>query len=170
MDKLVIRLLLSVVLVFSAGALRAQGPHAGASGPAPDDRETLIRKLYKEYLPQYVKNEYWFDKPNTLEKYFGPRLISLFLRDERCKARTHEICNLDFDPIIAAQDFDEKYPYSLEIEKLTQPGPPRYQITFSNLGARTMIYEFTRTKNGWRIADIRYADGPSLRTILSRKP
>jgi hypothetical protein len=131
-------------------------------------QEDFIQNLYKEYLSQY-DTAYWFDNEKKLLKYFDPILTELFLRDEKCKEETQGICNLDFDPIIDAQDLDNKYPVTLEVITLNSKDQNRCQVIFTNITQRTIIYELKQTKNGLRISDIIYSDGQSLRNILKGK-
>jgi hypothetical protein len=42
-------------------------------------------------------------------------------------------------------------------------------VTFTNLGTRTLVYKLTNTPSGWRISDIKYAEGPSLKATLSHE-
>ena len=127
--------------------------------------ERIIYKLFKVHRPQ-INKPISFDDKDTLLQFFTPTLTSLLLRDIECRKRTHEICNLDFDPIFGAQDF-ENSPLNLMVKRIGTNGH-RYKVTFTNITRRTLIYELKRTNNGWRIRDIIYPDGKSLRTILSR--
>ena len=43
-------------------------------------------------------------------------------------------------------------------------------VTFKNFGKPTRVeYVLSRTTNGWKISDIRYDDGSSLKKILEGK-
>jgi len=140
------------------------------SSLAAESPEEFLRGLYKMHITSFNKNIYWFDKKKELEKYFDTELSSLFLKDEQCKKKTREICNLDFDPILAAQDFDEKSKLNLKVQKLPDKSKGKYKVTFSNMGTTTIVYELKQAPGGWRIADVIYTKGSSLRKILSAKP
>jgi len=74
--------------------------------------------------------------------------------------------NLDFDPIYDGQDFEKTT--NLQIAAVAGQ-PDLFNVTFTNLGARTLVYKLTNAPSGWRISDIKYSEGPSLREILSRE-
>lgn len=130
------------------------------SGPGP---ETVVQALYDDHKPQ---SDSGVDLENDaqLARYFSPELAKLFARDRDCQVRTKEICNLGFDPIFAAQDYGNE-PLNLEIERLA---PNRLQATFTNITRRSQIFEVVETPNGWRISDIVYPEGPTLKEMLSQ--
>jgi hypothetical protein len=109
----------------------------------------------------------WFADKRTLSKYFDKELTTLFIKDDECKKREQGVCNLDFDPIYDAQDFEEKTT-NLQIAAVAGQ-PDLFNVTFTNLGTRTLVYRLTSTPSGWRISDIKYPEGPSLKEILSHE-
>jgi hypothetical protein len=150
-------------LIFSSG-------YSHSANLAPSDSpENFIQCLYRDHLSQY-DIKYWFDNKEKLSKYFDSTLTALFLRDEECKNKTGGICNLDFDPIIDAQDLDNKYPVSIEVKRLNYKSQTRCKVIFTNITKRTICYELRRTKLGWRVSDITYSNGQSLKKLLSQKP
>lgn len=130
--------------------------------------EQFLRNLYLHDHRPMSKPVIDFDKRESLRKYFDAALTDLFIKDAECQQRTHEICNLDFDPIYDAQDVDDKTT-GLKIS-MVKKEPAQFAVTFTNIGTRTLIYSLTKTGEGWRISDIRYSKGGSLKTILSGKP
>ena len=49
-------------------------------------------------------------------------------------------------------------------------GEMRVTVNFKNFGKPTRaVFVLSRTANGWKISDIRYADGSSLKKILEGK-
>ncbi len=139
-------------------------------GVPPESPEAFVRRFFKEYLATFEKN-YWFDKEKKLSQYFDRNLTSLFLKDEECKKKEQGICNLDFDPIIDAQDYDENIYSTLKVEKVGSASANRIKVTFRNLGTRTtVIYTLRPTEKGWRINNITYPQTHStLVNILSQK-
>lgn len=130
--------------------------------------EDFIRSIYRFHQP-WGKQPFWFDDKRTLSKYFDKELTTLFIKDDECKKREQGVCNLDFDPIYDAQDFDEKTT-NLHLQIAAVAGQPDlFNVTFTNIGTRTLVYRLTNTPNGWRISDIKYSEGPSLKEILSRE-
>jgi hypothetical protein len=150
---------LFVSLVFTSAA--CFGADTKKSSP-----EDFIRSLYRFHQPGRDTPD-WFGNKRTLSKYFDKELTALFLTDAECQKREQGVCNLDFDPIYDAQDFDRKTT-NLQIAAVAgQSG--LFKVTFTNLGTRTLVYRLTKTPGGWRISDIEYPEGPSLKEILSRK-
>jgi hypothetical protein len=139
--------------------------------------ENLIIGLYKEYKPENINKltekqrlhlGLRFDKPEAVSRYFDETLTKLIRQEENCKKRTREICNLDFDPVLNAQDFDEATPFNLKMKRVAE-APVRYKVTFTNGGRQSLIYELRQTKNGWKISNIIYPEGHSLKKILLQK-
>jgi hypothetical protein len=128
--------------------------------------EEFIRSLYNFHQPGKDTPD-WFDNKQTLSKYFDKELTDLFIKDDECAKREEGVCNLDFDPIYDAQDFD-KETTNLQIAAVTGEADS-FNVTFTNLGTRTLVYKLTNTESGWRISDIKYPEGPSLKEILSRE-
>ena len=131
--------------------------------PSPED---FIRSLYDFHQPGKETPD-WFGDKQTLSKYFDKELTDLFIKDDECAKREEGICNLDFDPIYAAQDFD-KETTNLQIAAVAGQADS-FNVTFTNLGTRTLVYKLTNTPTGWRISDIKYPEGLSLKEILSRE-
>jgi Protein of unknown function (DUF3828) len=128
--------------------------------------EEFIRALYRFYQP-WKEHSYWLDNKEMLSKYFDKELTALFLKDDECTKREQGVCNLDFDPIYDAQDFDKE---TKDLKIVSVSGQPNvFNVTFTNLGTRTLIYNLKKTPKGWRISDIKYSEGPSLEEILSRE-
>ena len=136
---------------------------ANTKESAPED---LIRSLYRFHQP-WKKRITWFGDKRTLSKYFDRELTALFLKDAKCEKQQEGVCNLDFDPIYDAQDFDEK-PIHLQITAVAGQ-PDSFKVTFSNLGPRALVYRLTNAPSGWRISDIKYAEGISLKELLSQE-
>lgn len=128
--------------------------------------ENFVMTLYREYISEYDK-EYWFDNKQKLAIYFDNKLVESFMADEKCKEKSQEICNLDFDPVIDAQDLDNKYPVRYKVTKQVVNGKIRCLVVFENITKRTIIYEIKPKNGDWRITDIKYPDGRSLYRLLN---
>jgi hypothetical protein len=128
--------------------------------------EDFIRSLYNFHQPGKETPD-WFGDKQTLSKYFDKDLTALFIKDDECAKREEGVCNLDFDPIYDAQDFD-KETTNLQIAAV-EGQSDLFNVTFTSLGTRTLVYKLTNTPDGWRISDIKYPEGPSLKEILSRQ-
>ena len=119
----------------------------------------LVKKFYAS-----------FDAPSTPQsdaKFMTPKLIKLLYREGECQRRNEEDCNLDFDPFWASQD------PSAEALKIAKSAKPEIVVVTyrHNYGKRelvTMKYRIEQTKQGPRIADIKYEDGSSLVNLLEQ--
>src|SRR6476646_6257464 len=146
--------------LFAAGAA-CFGADTKTSPP-----EEFIRSVYRFDQP-WTEQRDWFGDKRTLSRYFDEELTKLFIKDAECQKREGGVCNLEFDPIYAAQDFEKKTP-DLQIAPVAGQADT-FSVRFTNLGTRTLVYQLTKTPHGWRISDIKYPEGPSLKEILSRK-
>jgi hypothetical protein len=158
LQNMTLRHALFISLVFTSAA--CFGADTKKSSP-----EDFIRSLYRFHQPWADQSD-WFGDKRTLSKYFDRELTALFIKDAECEKREQGVCNLDFDPIYDAQDFERTT--NLQIAAVTDQAD-LFKVTFTNLGTRTLVYRLTNTPSGWRISDIKYSDGPSLKEILSRK-
>jgi hypothetical protein len=149
---------LLVSLIFTSAA--CFGADTKKSSP-----EDFLRSLYRFHQP-WKEQPDWFDNKRTLSKYFDKELTALFIKDYECQKREQSVCNLDFDPIYDAQDFEETT--NLQIAAVAGQ-PDSFNVTFTNLGTRTLVYRLTNTPNGWRISDIKYSEGSSLKELLSQE-
>jgi hypothetical protein len=159
LQKTTFRRALVISLVFTSAA--CFGGDEKKSSP-----EDFLRSLYRFHQPGKDTPD-WFADKQTLSKYFDKELTALFIKDDECVKREQGVCNLDFDPIYDAQDFD-KETTNLQIV-VVEGQPDSFNVTFTNLGARTLVYKLTNTPGGWRISDIKYSEGPSLKEILSQE-
>jgi hypothetical protein len=124
--------------------------------------EALVFDLYKQ------KNSPFFQTKDhgLVDKYFSERLAQIIWKD--ALSSKDEVGALDFDPRYDAQDTDIKK-FSLRKSK---SGKEEAEViaSFENMGHKTEItYSLVFTKMGWKIFNIRYADGRNLVGFLSRK-
>jgi len=103
----------------------------------------------------------------ALENYLTPDLAQLIVADRECAARSHEICKLDYLPLWDSQDplvsdltiLATRDSTAVEVEYRTGDGTHTVKIT----------YHLMTTPLGWRIADILYRGGRSLKAELSAR-
>jgi hypothetical protein len=124
--------------------------------------EALVSDLYKQ------KNSPFFQAKDhgLVNKYFSERLAQLTWKD--AVSSKGEVGALDFDPRYDAQDTGIKK-FSLRKSK---SGKDSAEViaSFENMGHKTEItYSLVLTKMGWKISDIKYADGRNLVGLLSGK-
>jgi hypothetical protein len=149
-----------------------------ASAVAAGDRpEEVIRALYKAHRP-WEHKELNLGNRVVLSKYFSPELTKLFLKNAQLErdCPKGDLCGLDFDPILGAQDFDDHLNFKLRITEATPPQTGRFEARFKlfndDKAEDVVVFQLVQLKNGWRIDDIIYpdADNASLKAVLTALP
>jgi hypothetical protein len=145
------------MLVLLVTALAAAISIAGDLSP-----KDLVAQFYQAHGSKHDP----LDETALLGRYFDPALLKLYLKDrEEAKG---EVGRLDGDPLYNAQDMEIK-DFSVSAPEMAG-GEARVTVNFKNLGKPTrVVYMLSRTANGWKISDIRYDDGSSLKKILEGK-
>lgn len=124
--------------------------------------EAFIREIYADRKAEDVV---------YLERYCDPSLARLLQKDEECSEKTGEVTNLDFVPILDAQDIDDEGVSRLVIKQISDTVYDVSFLLFPNdpNSKRELQYTLVHTRKGWRIHDIRYwASRKTLREILSK--
>jgi hypothetical protein len=145
------------LLVLLVGLLTATISSAGDLSP-----KDLVAQLYQAHRSKHDP----LDETALLDRYFDPALLKLYLKDKR--EAKGEVGRLDGDPLYNAQDMEIK-DFSVSAPEMAG-GEARVRVNFKNLDKPTrLVYMLSRTANGWKISDIRYDDGSSLKKILEGK-
>ena len=145
------------LLVLLVGLLTATISSAGDLSP-----KDLVAQLYQAHRSKHDP----LDETALLDRYFDPALLTLYLKDKR--EAKGEVGRLDGDPLYNAQDMEIK-DFSVSAAEMVD-GEARVTVNFKNLDKPTrVLYMLSRTANGWKISDIRYDDGSSLKKILEGK-
>jgi len=134
----------------------------------------IVTELYHDFAWEAIivepkmASDNLLDQPRqVLDKYFDTSLTQLILKDRECAKKTHEICNLDFSPIWASQDWGA---FDLKITEGKRPNTVNVNFTYpGDQSEIKLIYLMLNTNHGWRITDIQYEKGASLRSVLSQK-
>jgi hypothetical protein len=122
----------------------------------------LVAQLYQAHRSKHDP----LDETQLLGRYFDNALLKLYLKDKR--EANGEVGRLDGDPLYNAQDMEIK-DFSISAPEMAG-GETRVMVHFKNIGKPTrLIYVLSQTPDGWRISDIRYDDGSSLKKILQGK-
>ena len=153
-------------LAFNSAALAQPKTAAPSAANAPD---ALVSSLY---AAQKAKRSPFFQTKSRalVDKYFSKDLADLIWKDAVTSQKSGEVGAIDGDPLFNAQDM-----------KITAfvIGKPEYDkaasdkatvaVTFRNFGKPdkvSFLLQQDAAKN-WKIADIRYKDGTSLKGILT---
>lgn len=130
--------------------------------------EDVVAQLYQAHRSKHDP----LDETQLLSHYFDAELLKLYLKDRR--EAKGEVGRLDGDPLYNAQDFEIK-DFSISAPEITG-GPSRtgtqarVTVNFKNLGKPTrVVFTLSRSANAWKISDIHYDDGSSLKKILEGK-
>jgi hypothetical protein len=122
----------------------------------------VVAQLYQAHRSKHDP----LDETQLLSRYFDAELLKLYLKDRR--EAEGEVGRLDGDPLYNAQDTEIK-DFSISAPKTTG-AETLVMVRFKNLGKLTRVeYALVRTADGWKISDIRYDDGSSLKKILQGK-
>jgi Protein of unknown function (DUF3828) len=155
-------------LVLALLTLVASSAVAAGNGP-----EEVIRTLYKAHRP-WERKELNLGNRAALSKYFSPELTKLFLKNAQLErdCPEGELCGLDFDPILGAQDFDDHLNFQLHITEATPPQTGRFEARFKLFNEdkqeQVVVFQLVQLKNGWRIDDIIYPnDNASLKAVIT---
>lgn len=148
---------------------------AEATPAAPVIEETslaVVTGLYRDYAWETAggeanesRNSLAAESRPVLERYFDDAMTALILKDQECTSRTGEICNLDFVPVWASQDPTGATP---RIAATAKPETVEVQLDSPGAESQKLTYSMAATPRGWRIADIGYGEGQTLRGLLSQ--
>jgi hypothetical protein len=138
------------------------GVRGEPSSPAPTSPTKVVTDLYHAHK----------GKPDPLEDpaskkllgaYFEKGLLSLYLKDQ--EESKGEVGKLEFDPLYNAQDFEIK---DFSVALVTQKKDSADVVaSFKNMGKNEkIVFLLSNTAQGWRITDIKYSNGPTLKEIL----
>ena len=151
------KLIVTTVFLLSASRVWAE-----TSLPAATSPTKVVTELYRAHNGKADPLQYPASK-KLLGAYFEKGLLSLFLKDQ--SESKGEVGKLDFDPLYAAQDFDIKdFSVALVAE---QKDSAEVAASFKNIGtSEKIVFLLLPTAQGWRITDIKYSDGSTLKGIL----
>jgi hypothetical protein len=127
-----------------------------AGEPSPKD---VVTQLYKAYGTEQSSA----GETRLFTRYFDDKLLKLYLKDKR--EAKGEVGRLDGDPLYNAQEV-QITDFSISEPNITG-GDALVTVRFKNIGKPVRVeYVLRRTAHGWKISDIRYDDGNSLKKIL----
>ena len=131
-----------------------------AGEPSPKD---VVAQLYKAYGTEQSSE----GETRLFTRYFDHELLKLYLKDKR--EAKGEVGRLDGVPLYNAQEI-QITDFSISEPKIS---PSRtgnealVTVRFKNIGKPTRVeYVLHRNDGSWKISDIRYDDGTSLKKIL----
>jgi hypothetical protein len=147
-----------------AGKARPETPPPACVEAKRGGPGDVVRALYAAYPwegSEAVQNE----PREVLARYFDERMTDLLLKDRECVKREGGLCNITAALLYAAQDAEIVDFRLCESAR----GPEWIDVRFRNFGTDVVIaFRTTRTKAGWRVADLVYDHVGSLAASLAR--
>jgi hypothetical protein len=156
-----VKVILAIVaMCFAAGlSVSVQGQPAAPKRLSP---KALVSDLYREHNR---KHSPFFQTRSRalLYKYFEKSLADMIWKDAVHSKR--EVGAIDGDPLYDAQDMDIK---KFVIAKPSyENGKALVSVSFENLGQqKTIVFILVNGRSGWRIGDLDYGQGRTLKGDL----
>ena len=148
----------------------APAPTGLAAQASP--RQTVVR-LYRAFAWEAVLDPAedptpgFVDQPLVvLTSYLTGDLARLIVADRLCSRRSHDVCALDFEPLWDSQDVSASDMTIAPSQTDSTLVEVHYRAAGGTDGTQ-ISYRLVHTTKGWRIADILYSNGHSLRAMLS---
>jgi hypothetical protein len=140
---------------------------AAGAARADDAAKAFLEKIYAAYKGKNSKGVL-LDSDAKLRLYFEPKLAALMIKDEKAAQKRGDVPELDGDPFVGGQDW-EIGPVAIEVRDLA-PDKASATAKFNNAGtATTVTYDLVKLANGWRIADVSWAENGTLRGLYVKK-
>lgn len=140
----------------TAASSTVAAPPASAS---PREAETLVAALYRDH--DAGRSPFFQTGSRApLDQYFEPSLAELIWKD--AVEAKGEVGALGFDPLYDGQDVEPK---NLTVQPAQVEGTTaRVPVSFDSYGEKRQVtYVLAHAGGTWKISDIRYADGRTLR-------
>jgi len=139
-----------------------QWAHSAAKATKQKSADALVTELYRQ---SGRKHSPFFQTRSRalLYKYFVKDLADKIWKD--AVTSKGEVGALDGDPLYDAQDMEIK---KFAIGKPSyESGQAKVNVTFENFGQpKSFVFTLVNGRSGWRINNIEYGEGRSLRGYL----
>ena len=134
-------------------------PAAAPPVASTAEAEKLVAELYRDGEPGPF---FQTDSKERLDRFFEPALAELIWKD--VVDSKGEVGALDFDPLYDGQDVEPK---NLVVQTAQAEGDAvLVPVSFDSYGEKRQVtYVLSRPGGAWKISDIRYADGRTLRDV-----
>jgi len=150
---------------FAVVAIGLPAARADAATASPRD---FLAAIYAAYRGKANAAGVKLDDDGAIRSFFEPSLAALIIKDHADARKRNEVPALDGDPFVDAQD------WKISGVNITvhAAGADKAAgiVSFSNFDKPVrVVYDLVRLKEGWRIADIRWSRGESLRGIYKKR-
>ena len=129
--------------------------------------QSFVDGIYKHYLGKDSKG-LPLNNSAAIRRYFAPPLSEAMAKDFAAAEKAGEVPMLNGDPFIDAQDWEISNVKTAV--KSTGAATAVATVAFVQfMEPRTVTLDLVNTPAGWRIADIKWARGDSLRSLYKLK-
>lgn len=137
-----------------------------AADPGAPSPQALVTELYQSDKKGASPFGETKERAKICDHYFAEDLAALILKDIDTSQKNNEPGVLDFDPLYGAQDLEIK---KLIVNKaVTAKGKTTVLVSFMNYDAKkTTKLDLVQQDGAWKISDIHYSEGPSLRKLFT---
>jgi len=140
----------------------------------PPDAATaraFVVEFYAWYYPSAAGMKNIDTLMATRRSALDPELSAMIDADNACMASTHGVCNLEEDPLLAAQDPCERYEVGGALAHHDTIGVSVFAVCEGKRDTIPSVIAMVVASGGsWRFANFVYpAEKTDLRTILSQK-
>lgn len=172
MTKIMSRVLLpaALVAVFAATQPSARASAAAQKGGGASQAASVVRAFYRHH---FARSQCCFDEAGLRRRrrWLTPALYDALLREVRKETPADEVPSFNGDPFTDSQEG----PADFNVGHASAGGGRasvnvllRWADKGKTVERRTLRVELTRAGGVWRIDDIRYPDGQSLRGQLKQ--
>jgi len=129
--------------------------------------QSFVDGIYKHYIGKDSKG-LPLSSATEIRRYFVPPLADAIIKDFAIAEKAGEVPLLNGDPFVDAQDWEISNVKTAV--KSTGASTAVATVTFIQfMEPRTVTLDLATTPAGWRIADIRWARGDTLRAVYKLK-
>lgn len=155
MRRLLVNLLAAMAVMTAAATAETASPQA------------FVDSIYKHY-PGKDSKGLALSNDAVIRRYFAPPLADAIIKDFAQAHKAGEVPLLNGDPFVDAQDWEiENLKTAVKSTGASTAVATATFIMFKE--PRTVTLDLVSTPAGWRIADIRWASGGSLRALYKLK-
>lgn len=143
-------------------AAQASAPKAMA--PVPDGPVEVVRALFSDHFNHAMG----FTKASVARKtkWLSPELVARLNAELSRPGNPDEVPNINGDPFTDSQEYPKRFVVG---KAMNEAELTRVPVTFGGNGRqRTVVALLRKSSEGWRVDDLAYQDGTTLRGSLGK--
>lgn len=156
-----VKVIIFVAVLFLGAGISSPGV-AKTRAPKHLSPDALVADLYRQH--DRKRSPFFQTRSRArVDRYFEKSLADMIWKD--AVTSKSEVGALDGDPLYDAQDMEIK---KFAINKPSyEEGKAKVVVSFENFGQqKTFVYVLISGRTGWKIRDIEYGEGRTLRGYL----